>query len=142
VISKLERNQTTAELATISKVAHAFGLTASDLIALAESPLAHRKTAESYESGDFSFHRIRYANHACFLGEAPQGSHLSRPEIHRDDLETCWVIQGRMRLLIGDQTMELGPGQSVQFDAIQDHTYEALEDTIFFVIHLKKMNRF
>ncbi|MEM7385456.1 MAG: XRE family transcriptional regulator [Verrucomicrobiota bacterium] len=142
VLSKLERNQSAAELETISKVARVFSLTASDLIALAESPLAHHKKADSYHSDSFFFHRIRYGNHHCFLGEAPQGAEVSRPDVHGDDLETCWVIQGHLRLKIGIQTIELRSGESVQFDAVQDHTYEALADSIFFILHLKKTNRF
>ncbi len=142
VISKLERNQSSAELETIAKIASAFGMAGSDLVALAESSLAHRKKADGYESEGFYFHRIRYANHHSFLGEAEKGAKLSRPDIHGDDLETCWVINGSLRLTIGEQTITLAPGESVQFDAIQNHTYEALEDTIFILLHLKKSNRF
>lgn len=142
VISKLERNQSTAELETLYKIASVFGMTAADLIALAESPLAHRKRAESYQSGAFFFHRIRYANHTALLGEAEKGARLNRPDVHGDDLETCWVISGELRLTIGEQTLVLQSGESVQFDAIQNHTYEALSATIFVILHLKKGNRF
>lgn len=142
VISKLERNQSAAELETIAKLAGAFGMAASDLVALAESPLAHRTKADGYEANGFYFHRIRYANHHSFLGEAAKGSQLSRPDVHGDDLETCWVINGALRLTIGEETVTLGPGESVQFDAIETHTYEALDDTIFILLHLKKSNRF
>ncbi|MDP2137620.1 MAG: helix-turn-helix transcriptional regulator, partial [Candidatus Didemnitutus sp.] len=38
VISKLERNQQSAALDTIYRLARAFGLSATDLLALAESP--------------------------------------------------------------------------------------------------------
>ena len=142
VISKLERNQTSAELDTIAKIAAAFGMTGSDLVALAESPMAHRKIADGYESSGFFFHRIRYANHSCLLGEASKGAKVHRPEVHGDDLETCWVINGQLKLIIGEQHLTLGSGESVQFDAIQDHTYEALADVIFILIHIKKTNRF
>jgi transcriptional regulator with XRE-family HTH domain len=142
VISKLERNQSTAELETVAKIAAAFGMAPSDLVALAESPLAHRKGADGYQVDGFYFHRIRYANHHSFLGEASKGAKLSRPDIHGDDLETCWVINGSLRLTIGEQTLTLDSGESVQFDAIQPHTYEALQDTIFILLHLKKSNRF
>ncbi len=142
VISKLERNQTTAELETLAKIAAAFGMAPSNLVALAEASLAHRKTADGHEIDGFFFHRIRYANHHCFLGEAQGSAKFSRPDIHGDDLETCWVINGRLRLTIGEQTLTLDSGESVQFDAIQDHTYEALADSIFILLHLKKGNRF
>jgi transcriptional regulator with XRE-family HTH domain len=42
VISKLERNQQSAELDTLYRLGRAFGMSATDLLALTESPLAHR----------------------------------------------------------------------------------------------------
>ncbi len=142
VLSKLERNQTTAELETLARLARAFGLTAGDLISLAESPLAHRAKSDTYESNSFSFHRIRYANHALILAEAPAGARLSKPEVHRDELETCWALEGRLRLSIGSQVLELAPGESVQFDAVEAHSYETLADSVFLILHLRKPNRF
>ncbi|HUF64280.1 MAG TPA: XRE family transcriptional regulator [Verrucomicrobiales bacterium] len=142
VLSKLERNQSAAELDTLARLARAFDLTAGDLIALAESPLAHRSKAGAYESNSFSFHRIRYANHALILAEAPAGARLSKPEVHRDELETCWALEGRLRITIGNQVLELAPGESVQFDAAEAHSYETLADSIFLILHLRKPNRF
>ncbi len=43
VISKLERNQTTAELKTLFRLSRAFGLTASEMLALVESRTAQCK---------------------------------------------------------------------------------------------------
>ena len=142
VISKLERNQSVAELETIAKIAGAYGMAASDLVAIAESTLAHRMKADGYEREGFYFHRIRYANHSAFLGEANAGAELSRPDAHCDDLETCWVINGELHVTIGEEVHKLAAGESVQFDAVQTHTYKATKDTIFILLHLKKTNRF
>ena len=43
VISKLERNQTLAELDTLYRLSKVYGLTATDLLALAESRIAQPK---------------------------------------------------------------------------------------------------
>ena len=43
VISKLERNQQSAELDTLYRLSRAFGLSATDLLALTESPIAPTK---------------------------------------------------------------------------------------------------
>ncbi len=142
VISKLERNQTKAELETIYKLARVFGMSATDLISLAESRLSHRKQAESYQSGGYHFEKIEYANLRCFMGQAPKGTKLSKPEIHRDDYEFCWVLEGKIQVKLPHESVILETGQSVQFDAIQEHTYEALEDTKILIIHLRKQNRF
>ena len=53
VISKLERNQTSAEMDTLFRIARVFGMTLSELIALAENQTAHQIAEERYRSGCF-----------------------------------------------------------------------------------------
>jgi transcriptional regulator with XRE-family HTH domain len=142
VISKLERNQSSAELDTVFRLARAFGLSATDLLALAESPLAHRAKETSYRSGRFSFRQVRFANAVGLLGEAPAGASVKRPEIHHDDNELCWVLSGKLRLTLPHETVELAEGVSIQFDAIQEHSYEALADSRFIILHLRKDKRY
>lgn len=142
VISRLERNQTTAELVTLYKLARVFGMSATDLLAVSESRMAHQKVEESYRSDGFAFRVIRYANHACFEAVAKAGSKISKPEIHYDDHETCWVIEGRVRVQLPHEAVELSAGESLQFDAIQEHSYEALEDSRLVLVHVKKRKRY
>lgn len=142
VLSRLERNQTSAELDTLYKLGRVFGMSAADLITLAEARMAHRKHDEAYRSDGFSFRLIRYANLSCYWGQAPAGAHIRKPEIHHDDHETCWVIEGRIRLTLPHDVCELGAGESLQFDAIQEHSYEALEESRLVIIHFKKSNRY
>ena len=138
VISKLERNQSSAELETLYKLSRVFGMTATDLLAMAESPLAHLQYDQTYRSDGFSFKRIRYANFSLFHGQASKGSKIAKPEIHRDDLETCWILEGSIILTLPNEYYELKAGESIQFDAIQEHTYEALEDCRLLLLHLRK----
>lgn len=142
VISKLERNQTSAELETLFKLGRAFGMTATDLLAMAESPLAHLQDSNRYRSGDFGFERVRYANVTCMIARAKAGAATHRPEVHRDEYEVCWILEGRIRLSLPHESHELAAGQSLQFDAIQEHTYEALEDSKILLLHLRKDKRF
>lgn len=142
VISRLERNQTSAELETLFKLGRVFGMSATDLLALAESRLAHLKAEETYISDGFHFRLIRYANHSCFMANATAGARIKKPEIHHDDHETCWVIEGRVRINLPHESIELTAGQSLQFDAIQEHSYEALEDSKLVLVHLKKGKRY
>lgn len=142
VISRLERNQTSAELETLYKIGRVFGMSATDLLALTESRMAHGKREESYQSDGFMFRVVRYANHACFLGQAKAGARIRKPEIHYDDHETCWVIEGRIQVELPHETVTLSAGESLQFDAIQEHTYHALEDSKLILVHLKKDKRY
>ncbi len=142
VISKLERNQSQAELETLFRLARAFDQSTTDLLALAEGRLAQRTTATAYRSDGFHFERIHYGNATGFRGHAPAGARVSRAEIHRDDYEVCWVTRGRLQLTLPRQVIRLGAGEAVQFDAVEAHTYEAIEDSELIILHLRKQNRF
>jgi transcriptional regulator with XRE-family HTH domain len=142
VISKLERNQTRAELDTLFRLARAFGLSATDLLAMSESSLAHCVDESGYRSGQFTFRQVRFANVVALLGEAPAGASVKRPEIHHDDNELCWILSGRLKLTLPHETVELAAGRSIQFDAILEHAYEALSDCRFVILHLRKDKRY
>jgi transcriptional regulator with XRE-family HTH domain len=142
VISKLERNQSGAELDTLFRLSRAFGMNAADLIALAESRAAHRKGSTEYTSDGFGFQRVSYGNMRCMYATAKAGAKLSSPEIHQDDYEMCWVLTGRIVVGLPNERYELGAGEAVQFDAILVHTYEALEDSTLIIVHLTKEKRF
>ncbi len=142
VISKLERNQNTAEMDTLYRIARVFGLTLSDLISLAEKKTSHCVRAERYQSGDFEFDRVNYGNMRCMHASAKKGACLSAPELHRDDYELCWVIRGKLRFSLPNESHVLKRGMSIQFDALLPHTYEALEDSEILIVHLRKGKRF
>ena len=142
VISKLERNQSAGEMDTCFRLARVFGLTLSDLISLAENRTSHRTEAESYKSGDFLFTRVDYGNMRAMHAVAPAGAKLSTPSLHRDDYELFWVLKGKVRFILHKEIHELSNGESIQFDALLPHTYEALEDCEIIITHLKKGKRF
>lgn len=142
VISKLERNQSSAELDTLFRISRVFELNTTDLIALAESRTAQRNSAKAYTSGDFHFQQIRYNNLRAFIASAPKGASVNRPEIHADNFEICWVLNGKLLIQLPKERHELACGESLQFDGALDHTYEALEASEFLIIHLNKSNRF
>lgn len=142
VISKLERNQTVAELETLFKLSRVFGMSATDLLGLAESRTAHKKKATVHEGGGFVFHTLQYGNVRALRGTAKAGAKVSRPEVHHDDYEVCWILSGKVLFRLPAETHSLGPGEAIQFDAILDHTYEAVEDCELIIIHLRKDKRF
>lgn len=142
VISKLERNQTRAELETIYRLGRVFGLNSSDIIALAESRSAMKNTATQYRAEGFHFQEMRYSNVRCLFGSAKKGGRVSRPRIHQDDYELCWVLKGKIAFYLPHEKHQLGEGEAIQFDALLEHTYEALEDCQIIIIHIKKGKRF
>ncbi len=142
VISKLERNQTTAELKTLFRLARAFGLTASEMLALVESRTAQCKDETDRRAGDFHFRQIEFANSKCFYADAPKGAARSNPDAHRDDFEICWVLEGKVRIELPYESHVLSTGQCLQFDAVFEHTYEVLEDCRIIIQHISKAKRF
>ena len=142
VISKLERNSGRAEMETLYRIARAFGLTLSDLIALAENRISQQADESRYRSGAFRFRRVQYNNLRCMYAEAEAGAKVSTPELHRDDYELCWVLRGKLKFTLPKETHILGAGMSIQFDALLHHTYEAIEDVEMILIHLRKGKRF
>ena len=142
VISKLERNQTQAEVGTLHKIGKVFGMRATDLLSLAEAPISNKKRSVRYQSGDFAMQAIRYGNADCICATASAGSRISKPEIHHDDHEICWVLQGAVRIELPNERHELEAGQSIQFDAIQEHSYEAVEDCQVVIVHIRKDKRY
>jgi transcriptional regulator with XRE-family HTH domain len=142
VISKLERNQTAAELETLFRIARVFGMNATDLIALAESRTAQCVKATKHVGGDFVFNEVLYGNVRLLFGGAPKGATVSRPEIHQDDYEVCWVLTGKVRITLPHERHELNAGEAIQFDAVLHHTYEALDNSQLIIAHLRKPKRF
>lgn len=142
VISKLERNHTQAEVGTLYKLGRVFGMRATDILTLAEAPLSNRKRAESYKSQGFDFEAVRYSNASCIVAVAKRGARVSKPEVHHDDHEICWVLKGRIKISLPQEVQELKAGESIQFDAIQEHTYEALEDCQLMITHIRKGKRY
>jgi len=142
VISKLERNRTKAELETLYRLSQVFSLTLSDLLGLAEKRTAQQVEEVRYQAGGFQFARVTYGNLRCMHGTAPAGAKLFRPDVHREDSELCWVRRGRVAITVAGKRYLLGPGTSLQFDALLRHEYEVLEDCELFIAHVKKGKRF
>jgi len=55
------------------------------------------------------------------------------PKHSHENEQITWVLEGRMRLILGedeDQVVELGPGDVLHIPAHVPHSAEALEDTL------------
>lgn len=142
VISKIERNKCSAEIDTIYRLARVFGMSASDILRLAELSSARRTKAVSYFSDGFKFETIGYGNVRCLFGGAGKGAKTSKPEVHRDDYELCWVLSGKLLVKLPHERILLSRGDAIQFDALLAHEYEAIEDCSILLVHISKDKRF
>ncbi|OGS35969.1 MAG: hypothetical protein A2293_06075 [Elusimicrobia bacterium RIFOXYB2_FULL_49_7] len=142
VISKLERNRTNPALGTLMQLAKALGTTATELVAMAENHTNETKHEERYTTHGFLFRKVSYNNVDILSGQAKKGSRLSRPEVHENDTEIVFVTEGKIRLSLAIGDRVLSTGDSIQFDALFAHTYEALSDCEIMIIHVRKGKRF
>ncbi|MDA3799011.1 MAG: helix-turn-helix domain-containing protein [Kiritimatiellae bacterium] len=142
VISKLERNQTRVELETLYRIGKVFGISPSELIKLAEHKTSQVVEEDSYESDGFSFRKVSFGNIKCMVGEAMSGKGVSRPDVHADEYEICWCLKGKVKISLPSEVHVLEKGKSMQFDAVLEHTYEALANCKILIIHVAKSNRF
>lgn len=131
VLSKLERNQTRAELDTLFRLARAYEMNTTDLLRLAESPLAERGQESTHQGGGFHFRRVASNQHLCQEVQGKAGAKISRPEVHRQETELCWVFEGTLQVTLAHERYELTAGHTITFEATQTHTYEALTDVRF-----------
>ncbi|MBB5351713.1 transcriptional regulator with XRE-family HTH domain [Haloferula luteola] len=141
-LSKLERNQNLIELPTLHRLARVFGLSASDLLSLAESATAHRKKVTRYQSGPFNFEKLAFQGVELFHATARAGDSLQHPEAHGDEHEICWVRKGRVHIAFSHEQHTLAAGDALKFDAVLPHTYEIQADAELIIAHLTKTHRF
>jgi len=142
VISKLERNQTKAELETLYRLGRVYGISATELLKVVERRTSQKTSESTHVASGFEFRQIRYGNLRCMIGSAPAGGWVSRPEVHADDYELCWCIEGAVQITLPKERHELKAGEAIQFDAVLEHKYEAVSDCRIIVIHIKKEKRF
>ena len=138
VISRIERNQAVPELDTLARLGRAFGISATDLLGLAEFRTAQIAHSQHYVSGGFQFQNISFMNIQCFLGSAMAGGAVNRPEVHHNDHEIVWVLQGSIEMILNDEKRVLKEGDAMQFDAVLPHTYSALSDCRILTLHIRK----
>ena len=107
----------------------------------------------SYGSGFLQFDATgekRFAEAAAKLTVDRMASHVSHVGVHDhgfNNLSTYgnWLRlqrEGKLRLTLPHEECVLEAGQCMQFDAIQQHTYESLADSRFLILHLRKDKRY
>jgi uncharacterized cupin superfamily protein len=142
VLSRIERNLATPELDTLYRLARVFAMTATDVLALAEKATSHTTGEERYMRREFAFRKVTYGNVTLFHATAKAGGHISTPEVHHNEYELFWVLNGSVRLVLPHEQHVLHEGNAIQFDAALEHSYEVLEDSEMVMTHIRKGMRY
>ncbi len=131
-VSEIERGATSPTIGALSRIAHALGkspaffleeneigdvslVTGGDRVR--ETRAAGSATVESLTSSIPGGHV-----QVCRISLAPGRSHRDARHTH-DGAEAILVVAGRVRVDVGDRTIDLAEGDAVHFDASRPHAY-------------------
>ena len=131
-LSQIETRKTNPTIGVIWKIASGLGIPFSDLIGETRTGLAvlRRGEAQLLRSldGKFESRPLMPASgipqiEMYELRLAARARHASEPH-GAGTREIVVVLSGSMRMTVGEHSDELGPGDSVVFDANKPHVYE------------------
>lgn len=135
-VAKIESGNGNPTIETLAALSRVFQMPVSELIRMAETAHCEKGGGESYDENGFRGTRISFPGFEMFHLTAGAGAHAaSEPEVHDNTAEICFVISGRIRLTVGDDAHELGPGDALRFKAIHDHRIDLITDAEFVLMH-------
>lgn len=127
-LSRLEAGKRAPNLELLVPIARALGLGLDDIIPRAiPDPRVSRTTKNvgdiRYESlspasSPVQTYRVTFPAQPAGIAVVPQ------PKVH-DGQEWLYVMSGRLRLVLGDQDVTLGPGEAAEFDTRVPHWLSA-----------------
>lgn len=148
LLSKIESGKTNPPIATLTKIAAALGVALGDLVAApdgaatAHTPAASlaKKPLTRTDKG-YGFHLLAAGRPAKamqpFIFVAERGQVQPGPLSHAGE-EFVHVLSGRMRYRVGSTSYVLGPGDSLYFDALEEHDLEPLTAAVRYLAVLSE----
>jgi len=138
LLSKIESGKTTPPVATLARIAEALGVELADLLESSSRQSAVLTAATDASAGTLTDKGYRFNLLAAgrspkmmqpILFHARRGQIKPGPLSHQGE-EFVYVLKGRMRYTVGGMSYTLGPGDSLYFDAEQQHDLEPLTATV------------
>jgi len=137
-VTKIEGGVGNPTLETIESLSRVFHLTASELIRLGEVAHCEQPTVKKFRQKGIEASHIWFPDFEIFHVQAESGARkIAEPEQHENTAEVCLVLSGRIKMSVGGQIHELGPGMAIRFKALQEHRFEIIETAEFFLMHHK-----
>ncbi len=143
LLSKIETGKTVPPVATLTRIAGTLGVSVSMLLDDEVQQDTVMQSASEHESkqltptdkgyGFFAF-ASRRSNKLMqpLLFEARKGKITPQPMSHSGE-EFVYVLSGKIRYRVGPTQYLLKPGDSVYFDAQQEHELEPVTDVVRFL---------
>ncbi|MBJ7330966.1 MAG: helix-turn-helix domain-containing protein [Solirubrobacteraceae bacterium] len=133
-LSRLESGKRRLALDHLPRLAAALGVSADDLLGAAAIP-DPRIHAEPLERDRLTMWQLRQ-------GGPGAGPHAYKIRIHaernvppdplpvHDGHDWLYVLTGRMRLILGDRDLTIGPGEAVEFSTWTPHWFGAVDGPV------------
>lgn len=134
---KIEEGEADPSVYRLSKIARRYGIPL-DVLMFGEEPhmnsyfltrngqgmAVERRKSYKYQSLASGFRNRKFDPFLTQVDPLPDGAGFSKNA--HDGQEFDYVAEGRLEITIGKKVMELGPGDSIFFDASQPHCMRAL----------------
>lgn len=143
LLSKIESGKTSPPLATLARIASALGVGLSDLLDDSRAASTVSIPAAVLEGRALTRTAKGYGFHVLgaertgkimqpFLFVAEKGGVKPGLLSHSGE-EFVYVLEGQMSYRVGTTTYTLGPGDSLYFDAEEEHDLEPITDSVRFL---------
>ncbi|MYW62846.1 helix-turn-helix domain-containing protein [Streptomyces sp. SID8379] len=130
-LSRLETGQRQPSLPMLLALARIYGTTVSEL--LGETPadrdsVVRAGSMEPTEAGGWTYVQAGAAGRGmqALRLHVPYGAQGDMVRVHPGE-EWLYVLEGRLRLRLGDTSYRLGPGDSAHFDSLTPHRLAAAD---------------
>ncbi len=143
LLSKIENGKTVPPVATLTRIADTLGVSVSNLLddrqdqgTILDTADAHQSKAMTQTDKGYKFFAFAAGRSdklmQPLLFEARKDSIKPQPMSHGGE-EFVYVLTGKMRYRVGSTVHLLKPGDSMYFDAQQEHELEPVTDVVRFL---------
>ncbi|CAN5472289.1 XRE family transcriptional regulator [soil metagenome] len=139
MLSKLENGRAQPSIAAVTRIASALGVQVSVLLAEGEglqtvimsataTAAAWKKTEKGYRYAALAAGRMKKIMQPLLF--VAQRGKLKPGLLHHGGEEFIYVLEGRMRYTVGRLKRDLGPGDSLYFNAAEPHDLDPITATV------------
>jgi len=128
-LSRLERDEVSPSVASLVAVCHVVGIRVGDLFEAPATSVVRAGAGQRLHFGGTGVveHLLtpstQQAVQVLHSTLAPGGSGGAQRYVLETDVEFVYVLRGRFRVELSEETVELGPGDAVTFPGREPHTW-------------------
>lgn len=135
-VAKIESGKANPTLGTISAISDVLGMSATSLLATAETSRVNLCQAEPFEIQGVTGSRLVVPGAEIFhLKVEPGAEAVFDHELHENTRETMMLLKGSLEVTIGGRSHLLNQGQALSFKALQEHSIFSVDGCSIVIVH-------